>query len=136
MPFVLDASATAAWCFPDEDNTAADAAFDRLSADNAVVPVLWWVEIRNIMIVGERRQRIDALDTARFLADLDRLPIKTDRSPVSDLVLALARQHRLTVYDAVYLELASRLSLPLATLDVRLAAAAQADGVPLLAIQQ
>jgi hypothetical protein len=48
----------AAWCFSDEDNAAADAAFDRLSADNAVVPALWWVEIRNIMIVGERRQRI------------------------------------------------------------------------------
>jgi predicted nucleic acid-binding protein len=44
----------------------------------------------------------------------------------------LADRHRLTVYDATYLELALRLSLPLATLDDELRNAAQLEGVPLL----
>lgn len=109
MAFVLDASATAAWCFPDENNAAADAAFDRLAVESAVVPALWWAEIRNVLIIAERRGRIDAPETIRFLGDLDRLPIRTDSSPMSDLVLALARRYRLTAYDAIYLELASRL---------------------------
>lgn len=136
MPFVLDASATAAWCFPDESPSVAGAALDRLAHDYALVPALWWAEIRNIVIVGERRGRIDASGTTRFLADLERLPIRTDRAPMSDVVLALARRHMLTAYDAIYLELAGRFSIPLATLDARLGGAAQADGVPLLGVRQ
>jgi predicted nucleic acid-binding protein len=136
MAFILDASATAAWCFPDEDSPEAEVALERLTHEIALVPALWWAEIRNVLIVAERRARIDATVTARFLADLERLPIQTDRSPTSDLVLALARRHGLTTYDAIYLELATRLSLPLATLDARLASAERADGVPLLGIEQ
>ena len=47
-------------------------------------------------------------------------------------MLALARRHGLTVYDAAYLELATRENLSLATLDGPLAAAARAEGVPVL----
>jgi predicted nucleic acid-binding protein len=136
MPFVLDASATAAWCFPDENALADNAAIDRLAHENALVPALWWAEVRNVLIVGERRGRIDAIGTARFLADLQRLRIQIDRNPTSDLVLALARRHRLTAYDAIYLELAGRFGIPLATLDARLAGAARAEGIPLLGMQQ
>lgn len=132
MTFVLDASTTAAWCFPDETNPAGDQAFDLLDQEDAVVPALWWVEIRNILIVGERRGRIDATESARFLSDLDQLPIHIDREPVGDVVMALARKHALSVYDAVYLELASRLASPIATLDRTLAAAAHASGVPVI----
>lgn len=74
MPLVLDASTTAACCFPDEADPTAGLAFDWLADEPAIVPVLWWAEIRNILIVGERRGHIDATETVRFLADLDRLP--------------------------------------------------------------
>ena len=47
-------------------------------------------------------------------------------------MLALARGHRLTIYDAAYLELALRADAPLATLDRQLASAARAARVPLL----
>ena len=129
---MLDASTTAAWCFPDESDPAADEAFNRLDRENAAVPALWWVEIRNILVVGERRGRIDAAESARFLSDLDQLPIHLDREPAGDLVMALARKHALSVYDAVYLELASRLASPIATLDRTLATAARASGVPVI----
>jgi predicted nucleic acid-binding protein len=132
MPFVLDSSVTATWCFPDEEHETAEAAFDRLDGDEAVVPTLWRFEIRNILVVNERRGRIDAAETASFLADLERLSIRVDRDPNSETVLALARKHKLTGYDAAYLELARRLDLPLATLDQALIEAARADGVPLI----
>jgi len=47
-------------------------------------------------------------------------------------LLNLARKHRLTAYDAAYLELALRLDLPLATVDDRLMRAARAEGAKTL----
>jgi predicted nucleic acid-binding protein len=44
----------------------------------------------------------------------------------------LAERHRLTTYDAAYLELALRLALPLATLDEALRRAAVAERLPVL----
>lgn len=129
MPFVLDASATATWCFHDEQDRAADRAFDRLTTDEAVVPRLWWFEIRNVLIVNERRGRVTAADTTAFLRDLARLPIRLDANPGEHLVLALARKHGLAVYDAAYLELAVRLDAPVASVDRVLNAAARSEGV-------
>ncbi|MGH6945164.1 MAG: type II toxin-antitoxin system VapC family toxin [Geminicoccaceae bacterium] len=129
---MLDASIVGCWCFPDEASAIADAASERLTAGEARVPALWWFEVRNLLIASERRGRLDAVGTGEFLTDLAKLPIRTDRDPDSAAVLALARQHRLTVYDAAYLELARRLDAPLATLDRELALAARAAAVPLL----
>ena len=131
MPFVVDASVAAAWCLPDEDSALANAALARLEQDVALVPVLFWFEIRNLLIVNERRRRIDAARTDRLIAGLDQLSIRGDDDPDSELVMGLARRHRLTVYDAAYLELARRLALPLATLDRRLVAAAVDEGIRL-----
>ena len=106
-------------------------ALERLSPAGAVVPSLWWFEVRNLLVINERRGRIDPVGTASFLADLARLPIAVDPLPDSASVLALAREHDLMVYDAAYLELAVR--LPLATLDRALIAAAPTARVELLA---
>jgi predicted nucleic acid-binding protein len=132
MGIVLDSSIVGCWCFPDETNPTADVAFDRLGSEEAIVPVLWWFEVRNVLVINERRGRIDPSDSAAFLADLETLKITFDRRSDSGSVLALARTHRLTVYDAAYLELAGRLGAPLATLDRNLAAAARAAGVALV----
>ena len=132
MAFVLDASVTACWAFEDEDHPRADLALRRVRTEEAVVPSLWWFEVRNILVVNERRKRITESGTTSFLRDLNRIPIRVDRVPVETEVLRLARAHRLSVYDAAYLELARREGLPLATLDRDLAGAARAEGVPLL----
>lgn len=132
MPFVLDASVTASWCFPDETAPASDAAMDRLPQDHAAVPALWWFEVRNILIVNERRGRIEPADSDMFLNDLARLPIRIERDPDKRLVVALARKHRLTAYDAAYLDLAIRLTAPMATLDRALADAALAEGLEIV----
>jgi predicted nucleic acid-binding protein len=130
MTFVLDTSVAATWAFDDEDHPVAHSALDRLRTDEAIAPALMWFELRNVLVVNERRGRLSEAKTAAFLRSLARLPIATDRDPVEDDVLALARRHRLSVYDAAYLELAHRLAAALATLDTALATAAAAEGLP------
>jgi predicted nucleic acid-binding protein len=132
MALVLDASITACWAFDDEDHPDASLAFERMRDEEGVVPALWWVEVRNILIVNERRRRIAESDTAAFLLNLSLLRLRADQSPDENAVLRLARSHRLSVYDAAYLELARREGLPLATLDADLRKAAASEGVSLV----
>jgi predicted nucleic acid-binding protein len=127
--FVVDASVAAAWAFDDEDHPVARHAIRRLQGDEAIAPALWWFELRNALVMNERRGRLTEPQTAEFLRMVATLPITIDRAPVESDVLALARRHRLTFYDAAYLELAGRLAAPLSTLDKALARAATAEGV-------
>ena len=120
------------WAFNDEDHSDASLAFDRMRVEESVVPGLWWFEVRDILIVNERRSRITESDTAAFLLSLSRLRIRVDRVPEENGVLRLARAHRLSVYDAAYLELAQREGLPLGTLDADLRKAADGEGVALV----
>lgn len=129
MAFVLDASVTVCWAFDDEDHPDAAEAFRRVRTEEAVVPSLWWFEVRNILVVSERRQRIQENQTAVFLRALSRLRLRVDGLPDDDAVMRIARRCGLSVYDAAYLELAQRSGLPLATLDTRLRTAAVAEGV-------
>lgn len=127
---VIDASVALAWAF-EEDLTPA-LRFERLRHEPKTAPILWWYELRNVLVTGERRGRLTEIQTTRFLHELALVPIVLDRSPDEPTVLGLARRHKLTVYDAAYLELALRAGAPLATLDAALARAARAEGVPLL----
>jgi predicted nucleic acid-binding protein len=136
MTLVIDASVTLGWYFPDETNSTTEAARRHFATDSVIAPGLWWFEIRNALIVGERRGRLDPTQTAEILAQLDALPIHLDRTPDGGAILALARAYRLTFYDAAYLELARRLDAPLATLDRQLVTAARAAAVPLLGAEQ
>jgi predicted nucleic acid-binding protein len=131
MPFVIDASITACWVFRDEDHPQADLALARLRIDEAFAPGLWWFEVRNILVVNERRKRLTEADSGIFLRELARLPITLDLTPEESEVLRLARTHQLSVYDAAYLELARRHRVELATLDGDLMEAARAEGVGL-----
>jgi predicted nucleic acid-binding protein len=119
------------WAFQDEDHPDARLAFHQMRSEEAVVPCLWWFEVRNILVVNERRRRIAESDTAAFLLNLSKLRIRIDRAPDESAVLRLARTHGLSVYDAAYLELAQREGLPLATLDADLKKAAAGEGVAL-----
>jgi predicted nucleic acid-binding protein len=135
MSLVLDASATLAWLYPEELTCAIRAAFDLLVDDCAWVPSLWRMEIAYSLSVSLHKGRITPLRRRESLADLQLLPILCDPQTNDHLwgrTLELADQHRLTVYDATYLELALRLKLPLATLDEELREAARQEGISLL----
>jgi predicted nucleic acid-binding protein len=131
MSFIIDVSVAIAWAFKEQHATA-ERALARIQAEEAIVPALWWYELRNVLVLGDRQKRVTERETARFLRNISRLTITIDSSPNEAQVLTLARRHRLTVYDAAYLELAGREALPLATLDEELAAAARAEQVALI----
>lgn len=130
MPLVIDASVVA-WAFA-EEHQIAEQAFALAGAETMMVPALWWYQLRNSLVLGERLGRITERQTARFLRDVSRLAIAIDTATGESGMLTLARRHRLTIYDAVYLELALRAAVPLATLDAMLSAAARAEGVHLI----
>lgn len=135
MPFVLDCSMTMAWVFPDEASESTDALRESLLRDNAVVPVLWPIEVGNVLLVATRRGRIAEDDWPRIRVALEALPIDVDHQSchrVLATVLPVASEYALSVYDAMYLELAIRLGQPLATLDRKLAAAGNAAGMEIV----
>ena len=133
MPFVLDASVAACWFFPDETHPIASRAWLLIHEDDAIVPAHWWFEVRNTMLVGERRGRSTEQRTGFAIDRLERMTIRHAPHPLDADVFALARKYAMTFYDAAYLELAQRARLALATLDNKLASAARAEDVALVA---
>src|ERR1051326_1416616 len=120
MPgFVIDASATLPWRFEDEATPWTEGLLDRVQDGEEVrVPAHWPLEIVNALLMARRSGRVTADQVSEFIEDLADLPIRIE--PPSDppqwpTILALAEAHRLTAYDAAYLELAKRTELPLAT---------------------
>ncbi len=130
--FVLDASVALAWFLDDEQAPQADNVRTRLIRERAYVPQLWHLEVRNGLIIAERRGRLSATRINECLEAIKRLPIQTDSEAVLDTVVSLARMHNLSVYDAVYLELAKRRDAALASLDGALLRAAAEEGVELV----
>ncbi len=131
MPLVIDASVMASWYYPDEHNTGAEDILARLKLETGFVPGIWWFEIRNVLLTGERRGRTTHNESSAFLALLRELPLEVALLPDEDAVMDLARRHRLTFSDAAYLELAKRETYILATFDRDLIEAARAEGVTL-----
>lgn len=135
MTFVLDASMMMSWFFADELTPGRAALSRRTVAETIVVPPHWLAEVANAALVGERRGRATAAATARLREKIVDMVLDVDEVAALEpftSVLPIARAHRLTVYDALYLELAERRGLPLATLDGDLAAAARSVGIEVL----
>lgn len=129
---VLDASISLAWLLDDEESPIAEAARARLATDNALVPEIWHLEMRNALLVAERRMRLSRRMADERLDALAILPIHTDSEPSLPGTMALARTCGTSYYDALYLELALRTSADLATLDASLRRAAAKEGIPVL----
>ena len=130
---MLDASVAGNWFIPDEaQHPNALHAWERIRADNALVPMHFWFEIRNVLLDGERRRRFTDRHTELVLNRMAAIRIVFAPLENDSEILALARRHRLSLYDAAYLELAKRQGFPLATLDGDLIEAARAEAVPLV----
>jgi predicted nucleic acid-binding protein len=132
MSFVVDASIAGAWLMPDERSAAATPLGRRVLANGAVAPDLFRHEVRNLLVMAVQRRRMpeDLLWTQ--LARIEKMPIRLVPSGPSARIAQRALTHRLTAYDAAYLDLALDQALPLATLDEKLRAAAVAEGVTVL----
>ena len=132
MSVVIDTSVVLCWCLADEEHPVADKAMDLTLEHGAVVPGIWWYEVRNALVSNEGRGRIVKRYTRARLTDLRAMRISYDHGHDDRVVLDLARRHGLSVYDSAYVEIALRRSLPLASLDGRLCEAAEASGVTLV----
>lgn len=102
---------------------------ERLRKGRAVVPALFHLEARNALLAAWRRGRFGEPEMSGHLAVLAALPVRTDASTQPATALELAVRHRLTVYDAVYLEVAKRRRGILASLDRALLRAAASEGI-------
>jgi len=133
--FVIDNSVVMTWCFKDEENQYADSILDSLEHFIAIVPSIWPLEIGNVLLVAERKKRLSVADSTRFIALLSELPITVDQESPERMIkeiFALAREYRLSTYDASYLDLAMKKSIPIATLDNRLLTAAKQSKVSIM----
>ena len=129
MTLVLDSSVTVAWLFRDEQTEAVREVLRRVTQSGAIVPALWRIEVANALQTAMRRGRIDRAYRDASIADLGILDIIVDSDSnrhVWTATLSLADRFELTLYDAVYLELAQRRGLPLASLHRQLREAADA----------
>lgn len=123
MSFVLDASVALRWYCG--DGSEVDAAYamrvlESLGEGTAVVPSIWGLELANVIAKTEAQGLAPEARSVRFLALVRSLGIVCDEQTherACSETLNLARRYQLSAYDAAYLELALRLSLPLATLD-------------------
>jgi predicted nucleic acid-binding protein len=127
---VVDASAVVGWLMPDEAGLNLVTLASR--HETFVAPWLLWAEFRNILIVSERRGRLPEGFADQAIEAVVALGIQLDTGPSDTTVLALARRHGLTVYDALYLDLALRRDAELASLDAALVHAARAEGVTVI----
>ena len=128
--FVVDASVSAAWFLPDEATPFTEAALQATIDREVWVPALWLLETGNLLLSAQRRRRIAAAKRQELVSHAQALRLRVDREPVAMTALdALAARHALSAYDAAYLELALRRSLPLATLDAALLRAMAGEGV-------
>jgi predicted nucleic acid-binding protein len=124
-----------AWCFEDERQPSTDELFRRLATSSAVVPQIWPLEVANVLALAVRKSRLTVAQRTQFVSVLESAAIQVDGSTALNAfskITALADAHRLTVYDASYLELAMRFGVPLATLDRELRVAAAAVDVKFL----
>lgn len=131
---VIDASFVASLFLPDEASDRAALVAEAIAHDGAAAPGLLQLEVTNILLMAERRRRIDGVQLLALCEAFDKLPVSLQPSLTPDQraqVLRLAQKHRLSAYDAAYLELAMRLALPLASLDEPLRKAARSEGVSL-----
>jgi predicted nucleic acid-binding protein len=135
-PFVLDASVALSWFFDDEFSPYSDSIAEIMPQSQAVVPIIWPLEMANGFLTGFRRERLEETKVAALIGALGRLRIDIDNGiapeSLAQATLTLGIAHRVSAYDASYLEVAMRRGLPLATQDERLRRAANAAGIDIM----
>ena len=118
---VVDASVGIKLFLVEPLSERADALFDHLTNSPPVrfyVPDLFFIECANILWKYVRRFDYPAETAQQDVIDLIRLPLQSvSTAALASDALALAIEYDSTAYDAAYVALAWRLSLPLITAD-------------------
>ncbi len=128
--FVLDCSVTMTWLFEDEVTPYTISILKSLTKATAIVPVIWALEVNNVLLMTEKKSRVTHMQAVVFKQALREMSIQEDNIENND-AYEIAREFNLTAYDASYLELALRKKIPIATLDKALIHAAKKSGIDL-----
>lgn len=119
-----------------EDNVADPVSvYDLLRTTQLSVPAHWPAEVANALWTNKRRGRITAEMVSTAAAHLMAFKPRIDAAPSVDRMPALvqfAERERLTVYDAIYVELALSNNATLATIDSDVRQCARRLDIPLL----
>jgi len=134
--FVVDASVGFAWVYQDQATPETTKLLQDIgSGATAVVPSLWFLEMANVLLVAQRRQRLTVTQRKATLEKLTAMQFTVDEEAARNAfgkISELAEGHGLTIYDATYLEVALRRKLALASRDEALRGAAKRCGLKLL----
>jgi predicted nucleic acid-binding protein len=134
--FIVDASVGFAWVYEEQATPETDGLLNQVAAGaTVVVPALWFLEMANVLLVAQRRHRLTAIQRKAALEKVNAMQFTVDEEGTRHafgITSELAEKHGLTIYDATYLELASRCLLPLASRDEALKTAARRCGVKTL----
>lgn len=98
MQFVLDCSVAISWCLVDENNLTANVILEMMPDSEAFVPGIWSLEIANVLLVAERRDRINQAQSEESIALLQSLLIQVDTATDANALgatLAIGRQEGL-----------------------------------------
>ena len=134
MPvLLLDSSVALSLAFEDECDDYTLRVFEAIRKGGALVPSLWFLEVANILALSVKRKRLTEPEAERFLLLLSAQQIQTapDIDHRATDLYALALHYNLTAYDAVYLNLANKSGLPLASKDSALKNATVEAGLTL-----
>jgi predicted nucleic acid-binding protein len=134
-PFVADCSIGVGWIHPSQATDLTRELLDRAKEGVAIhVPALWTLEVASALLVAVRRKIMTEPQRQTGLALLSQLKVVVDHETsrlAFTSISEIAANHSLSVYDAAYIELSRRKSLPLATRDEPMKAAAKKCGAKL-----
>ena len=131
--FIVDASVGFAWVYLGQATPETDHLLNEVAAGaTVIVPALWFLEMSNVLLIAQRRHRLTATQRKAAMEKLTAMQFTVDEEGTRHAfgkTSELAEKHGLTIYDATYLELAVRRSLPLASRDEALKSAAKQCGL-------
>ena len=134
--FVVDASVGFGWVYQGQATSETDSLLNEVAAGaTVIVPALWFLEMSNVLLMAQRRHRLTAMQRKAAMEKLTAMQLTVDEEGTRNAfgkTSELAEKYGLTIYDATYLELASRRSLPLASRDEALKNAAKQCGLKAL----
>lgn len=131
---VLDTSVVASWYLPSQATLPATELLNEIHRYEVIAPVIFEIEIRNVMLLAERRRAQSPDDSDTKLGNIFAL-VEVRHEPLRQAArraMPLARTAGLKLYDAIYLDLALSENRSLATRDGPLVMAARRMGVDVL----
>jgi predicted nucleic acid-binding protein len=132
---VVDASIVVALILREDNVRDAPTVYDALTADSLTVPAHWPAEVANALWANRRRGRIPPHRLKTIIAEIFAFAPAVDPAPSPDrieLLVEFAETENLTVYDAIYIQLALISDASLATIDAAMRACARRFNIPLL----